>query len=147
MVFVTSLIFLYNHKKLSKQKIMQPLKNGDFFQFFGRNCSLGLDRPAIFAWMALGSVASLFSSHPPGSVPLGGKTTGDRCAARQRQHGPPNATTWPWRDSWNNSRGGETWPDPKPDSEHEQLPPTSTTTTSCFICFISTLYVSLQMLE
>ena len=49
------------HKKFTKPNITQPLKNGDFSQFFGHNSSLGLDkyvgflreRPGVFTWMTL----------------------------------------------------------------------------------------------
>ena len=37
------------HKKFTKPNITQPLKNGDFSQFFGHNSSLGLERDLGFS--------------------------------------------------------------------------------------------------
>ena len=37
------------HQKFTKPNITQPLKNGDFSQFFGHNSSLGLERDLGFS--------------------------------------------------------------------------------------------------
>ena len=42
-------IHISPHKKVSKPNIMQPLKTGDFSQFFGHNSSLGLNRDLGFS--------------------------------------------------------------------------------------------------